>query len=612
MCGIVGYTGKENAVSRALSGLRALEYRGYDSAGIAVQAPGRLKRVRSVGKVSALEAALDKARLAGVCAVAHTRWATHGKPTEKNCHPHTDCTGNVAVVHNGIIENYLTLRAELAKKGHRFSSDTDTEVSAHLIEEYLKTAKGLPEEKLLFAVQKAASVLKGAYALGVVWAGAPGCLAALKRQSPLVVGLSDKGNFLASDVSAFLEYTKKAVFLEDGETALLKPESVSVYDAKGKIIKPKITEISWTQGVAEKGGYEHFMLKEIHEQPSTVNATLSFDKNNPAAVFGLSAAKAKKIKHIQIIACGTAYHAGLSGKYFIEKLAGVPVSVDAASEYKYKYNPRVPGTLVIAVSQSGETADTIAALKKAKEQKYASLAICNVQGSALTRTADHTFYTVAGREMSVASTKAYTAQLSALYAYALYLGRLNGHIKETEFKKALKELLSLPALLRAALKAEKDVKAFARKTHKQNTFIFLGRDAAYPLALEGALKLKEISYLHAEGFPAGEIKHGPIALVERDVPVLISMPSGALFDKLLSAVAETTARGARVIALTDAKGRKKLAGSGVDIIEMPEAGPFISVILHAVAYQLFAYYTANFLGREIDRPRNLAKSVTVE
>ncbi|ACC98869.1 Glucosamine/fructose-6-phosphate aminotransferase, isomerizing [Elusimicrobium minutum Pei191] len=614
MCGIIGYTGKKAASKIIIEGLRNLEYRGYDSAGIAALENGQLKRLRAVGKVKELETSLLKNKLSSLCAVGHTRWATHGKPSENNSHPHTDCGGNIAVVHNGIIENYLSLKEDLKKKGHKFKSETDTEVIAHLLEENLKTVKNLTAEQKLFeAVRKTAKQISGAFAVGIIWTGAPGIIVGIRKQSPLVAGIGDGESFLASDVTAFLKHTNKVVFLEDNEIVVARQNNISFYDENGKEKKPLITQIKWNTAQAEKGGYKHFMLKEIYEQPDAVADTLRFGVEDMPSVFGMSGKQIKNIKKIQIIACGTAYHAGLCSKYFIEEYSGIPVEVDYASEYKYRFVPSTPGTLAIAVSQSGETADTIAAMKKAKEAGFKTLAICNVLGSTLTRMADHTFFTRCGLEISVASTKAFTSQLAALYGLAVFLGFQRGVLNSAQFKKYSTEFFALPRLLENTIKNTAEaVKKTAKKIYKEKTFVFLGRSANYPIALEGALKLKEISYLHAEGFPGGEIKHGPIAIIDSHVPVFVLAPKDNLFEKMLSACEETAARGAKVIAVTDKKGAEILGKKVFALVKIPEANSFLTAILNAVVVQFFAYYIADLRKCEIDQPRNLAKSVTVE
>lgn len=613
MCGIIGYVGKKNSVSFIIDGLKKLEYRGYDSAGISILQDGKLVTVRAVGKVAELEKAALLANPKGDTGIGHTRWATHGKPSEENSHPHTDCSGEIVVVHNGIIENFLVLRERLCALGHRFKSETDTEVIAHLIEENLKTVKsGTPEERLLSVVRKTNAEIAGAYAYGVLWAKAPGLLVGVKNQSPMVVGIGKDENFLASDVPAFLKHTNKVLFLEDGEMVLLRSGGVELLgkDGKPKTVKP--VKISWNQKTAEKGGYEHFMLKEIYDQPQAIEDTLRTAQTDFGKLLNLNTQELRSLQNVHIIACGTAYHAGLAGKYYIENFAGVPVTVDLASEYKYRAIPKTPHTLAIAVSQSGETADTIGALRKAKELGFNTLAICNVLASTLTRVCDATFYTHCGPEISVASTKAFTSQLTSLYALALFLGKAKGNISENEFNRLYKELLGLPKLMAEAVKIEYPVRHITRKVYKAPHFLFLGRNVHYPIALEGALKLKEVSYLSAEGFAAGEIKHGPISIIEKGTPTIVLMPPDGLFEKMLSACQECRARGAFVIAVTTQEAAARAESCVDKTIILPYAGEWLQPILSVVALQFFAYWTAKRLGREIDQPRNLAKSVTVE
>lgn len=613
MCGIIGYVGKKNSVPFIIDGLKKLEYRGYDSAGISILQDGKLVTVRAVGKVAELEKAALLANPKGECGIGHTRWATHGKPSEENSHPHTDCTGEIVVVHNGIIENFLTLREKLSSLGHRFKSETDTEVIAHLIEENLKTVPGAtPKERLINAVRKTNGEISGAYAYGVLWAQAPGFLLGVKNQSPMVVGLGKGENFLASDVPAFLKHTNKVLFLEDGEMAELTADGVKLLDKTGaeKAFKP--VKINWDQKTAEKGGYEHFMLKEIYDQPQAIEDTLRTARTDFGKLLNLNTAELRALQNVHIIACGTAYHAGLVAKYYIENFAGIPVTVDLASEYKYRCVPRTPHTLAIAVSQSGETADTIGAIRKAKDLGFKTLAICNVLASTLTRVCDATFYTHCGPEISVASTKAFTSQLTSLYALALFLGKAKGNISEAAFNNLYKELLTLSKFMAEAVKIEYDVRHITKKVYKAPHFLFLGRNVNFPIALEGALKLKEVSYRSAEGFAAGEIKHGPISIIEKGTPTIVLMPADSLFEKMLSACQECRARGAFVIAVTTKEGAR-LAKDSVDkTIILPYAGELLQPVLNVVALQYFAYWTAKRLGCEIDQPRNLAKSVTVE
>ena len=614
MCGIIGYVGKNNSVPYIIDGLKKLEYRGYDSAGISILQDGKIVTVRAVGKVAELEKATQSANPVGTTGIGHTRWATHGKPSEENSHPHTDCSGELVVVHNGIIENYLSLREKLQARGHKFKSETDTEVIAHLIEENLAHTRGSnAEERLIKAVQKTNKEISGAFAIGVMWARTPDLLIGVKNQSPLVVGLSKNENFLASDVPAFLAHTKKVLFLEDGEIVILRTGGAVVLDKTGaekKNIKP--VKISWDQKTAEKGGYAHFMLKEIYDQPQALEDTLRTARADFGKLLGMDTASVRKLRNVHIIACGTAYHAGLLGKYYIEQLAGIPVSVDLASEYKYRSIPPFSDTLAIAVSQSGETADTLGAIKKAKELGFRTLAICNVLGSTLTRVCDHTFFTHCGPEISVASTKAFTSQITSLYAFALFLGRANGNISKATFDRSYGELMALPKYMTDALKMEYEVRHLTRKIYKADRFIFLGRNVDFPIALEGALKLKEVSYRSAEGFAAGEIKHGPISVIDEDTPVFMLMPANRLFEKMLSACQECRARGAFVVAITTKNGEKQAKSVSDKVILVPQSGPLLQPVLNVVPLQFLAYWIAKRLGCDIDQPRNLAKSVTVE
>lgn len=613
MCGIIGYVGNNNSVPYIIDGLKKLEYRGYDSAGISILQDGKLVTVRAVGKVSELERASLLVSPKGYTGLGHTRWATHGKPSEENSHPHTDCSGEIVVVHNGIIENYLSLREKLESLGHRFKSETDTEVIAHLIEENLKHVRASKEADLLLkAVQKTNKEISGAFAYSVLWTKTPGFLIGVKNQSPLVVGVGKNENFLASDVPAFLKHTDKVIFLEDGEIALLRVDKVTLLDKNGKEKKPKKVKISWDQQTAEKGGYAHFMLKEIYDQPQAIEDTLRTARTDFGKILGLDTEAMRQLKNIHIIACGTAYHAGLVGKYYLEQFAGIPVSVDLASEYKYRTVPEIPGTLAIAISQSGETADTIGAVKKAKEFGFRTLAICNVLGSSLTRTCDSTFFTHCGPEISVASTKAFTSQITSLYALAIFLGKANGNLGKTSFDKLYKELMHLSKAMSETVKMEYDVRHLTRKIYKADRFIFLGRNVNFPIALEGALKLKEVSYRSAEGFAAGEIKHGPISVIDKGTPVFVLMPKDRLFEKMLSACQECRARGAYVVAITTPDAAAKAKGVADKVFLVPQVSEFLQPVLNVVPMQFLAYWIAKRLGCDIDQPRNLAKSVTVE
>lgn len=613
MCGIIGYVGKNNSTPYIIDGLKKLEYRGYDSAGISILQEEKIVTVRAVGKVAELEKAALTVNPQGTTGIGHTRWATHGKPSEENSHPHRDCTGELVVVHNGIIENYLTLREKLQKLGHTFQSETDTEVIAHLIEENLiHTRATSNEEQLIKAVQKTHAQISGAFAIGVMWAHTPGMLIGVKNQSPLVVGVGKNENFLASDVPAFLRHTNRALFLEDGEMVVLRADGVTVLDANGNEKKVKPTKISWDQKTAEKGGYAHFMIKEIYDQPQALEDTLRTAMTDFAKLLGTDEASLRQLRNVHIIACGTAYHAGLVGKYYLEQLAGLPTSVDLASEYKYRTIPPFENTLAIAISQSGETADTIGAIKKAQKLGFKTLAICNVLGSTLTRLCDGTFFTHCGPEISVASTKAFTSQITAMFALALCLGKANGHISESDFNKYAKQLVALPKDMAQTVKMEYDVRHLTRKIFKADRFIFLGRHVNFPIALEGALKLKEVSYRSAEGFAAGEIKHGPISVIDKGTPVFVLMPQGELFEKMLSACQECRARGAYVVAITTQDGVKQAKDVSEQVFTVPTTGDLLQPILNVVPLQFLAYWIAKRLDCDIDQPRNLAKSVTVE
>lgn len=613
MCGIIGYVGSKNSTPFLIEGLKKLEYRGYDSAGIAVAQEDGVCRVRAVGKVAELEKAALLANPRGCCGIGHTRWATHGKPSEENSHPHTDCGREIVVVHNGIIENYLPLKEKLRALGHKFASQTDTEVIAHLIEENLKHVSAQSNEERLFqAVMKTSAELQGAFAYGVMWAKTPGQIIGVKNQSPLVVGVGAGENFLASDVPAFLKYTNKVLFLEDGQTVVLTPGGVKLYGMDGLETKAKPVKISWDQKTAEKGGYPHFMLKEIYEQPQALEDTLRTAREDFARILGLKTEDLRKIRNVYLVACGTAYHAALVGKYYLENFAGVTASVDLASEFKYRTIPPAKDTLCIAVSQSGETADTLGAMKKAKELGFKRLAICNVLGSSLTRACNSVFFTHCGPEISVASTKAFTSQIISLYALAIFLGHASGNISQSAFNALYKELMAVPKAMTDALKIEYDVRHLSKKIYKSDRFIFLGRNVDYPIALEGALKLKEISYSSAEGFAAGEIKHGPISVIDKGTPVIVLMPKNHLFDKLLSACQECRARGAFVVAVTTPEGKEEASSVTDSQIVVPQASEYLQPVLDVTALQFLAYWIAKRLGRDIDQPRNLAKSVTVE
>ncbi|MBQ4493206.1 MAG: glutamine--fructose-6-phosphate transaminase (isomerizing) [Elusimicrobiaceae bacterium] len=599
MCGIVAYSGKQDCAKLIIEGLKKLEYRGYDSAGISLQKDNKIITLKALGRVDNLEILVNKEKGQCFCAIGHTRWATHGKPCVENSHPHNDCHNQISIVHNGIIENYASLKAELEAKGHIFKSQTDTEVVAHLIEENLKTLD------FTHAFCQTIKQIRGAYAICALYVKEPGKIMVAKNQSPMVLGVAKEGVFLASDVPAFLEHTNKAVFLEDGDIAQIEGPFYKIFDAELKEQTRKVNEVNWDFTTAQKGGYAHFMLKEIHEQPQSAQDTLLTLKAGLKDSFGLTKEEAKKIKGIYLVACGTAYHAALCAKYMLEDYAQIPVEVETASEFKYRKIAFCKDWLFIAVSQSGETADTIAAIKNAKAAGLKVMSVCNVLGSTITRLSDITLYTHCGPEISVASTKAFTSQLVVLYSFALNLSFALGHLEKASFDKFYTSLEKLPKLMKQVLVQEEKIKQIAKKIYAKNDFIFLGRNSAYPIALEGALKLKEISYLHAEGFAAGEIKHGPIAVIEEGTPVLALVAKGPLEEKMLSNCQEVKARGAALITISDDMAL-------TDAVQVPFEQEFLFPILSAIVLQFFAYYIAVFRGRDVDRPRNLAKSVTVE
>jgi glucosamine--fructose-6-phosphate aminotransferase (isomerizing) len=621
MCGIVGYAGRRPATPFILEGLKRLEYRGYDSAGIAVAEGGVIQRRRAAGKLANLEAVLKKSPLPGVVALGHTRWATHGKPSEENAHPHCDCTGELVVIHNGIIENYVEIQERLTKAGHKFASETDTEVVAHLIEEKLRglqrpgTTPGFAEPALFEAVRLALGEVKGAYALAVLWAKAPDVIVSAKTASPLIIGLGEGENFLASDVPAFLAHTRKAVFMEDGEMAVLKADGCRFFSLAGKRIEKASVTIQWDRTMAEKGGYRHFMLKEIHEQPTACEDTLRgrfFPLRDGVLQreAGISPKALKDVRQFHLIACGTAYHAGLVGKYWIEEATGVPAHAETASEFRYRKGTLSPSDLVIAISQSGETADTLAAVRMAKEKGAKVLSICNTVGAAIPRAADYNLYTHCGPELGVASTKAFVGQMSALAIFTMHAALARGAMSETDARELVDQLVRLPGDIRAALKLDPQILDIAGKFHKKGHFLFIGRGLNYPIALEGALKLKEISYVHAEGYAAGEMKHGPIAIIDEGVSIVAIATRSQTYDKMASNCQEAKARGAKVIALVT-EGAAPLPGADYQI-KLPAVPELLSPILNVVPLQLFAYHIADLRGCDVDQPRNLAKSVTVE
>ncbi len=609
MCGIVGYIGPRETAKVLIEGLKRLEYRGYDSAGIAIFHQGKVEIRRKEGKLTKLEELIGGETFNGRVGIGHTRWATHGRPSDENAHPHK--AGRVAVVHNGIIENYLSLKEILKSKGHVFTSETDTEIISHLIDEFLQEGCSFLE-----AVRVALDKIKGSYALGILFEGDERSLIAAKKESPLVVGIGEDEYFIASDVPAILPYTRNFIFMEDGEVALLSPQGVKVFDTKGNQVSKEPKRVNWNPLMAEKGGYKHFMLKEIFEQPraaiDTIRGRLSEEKGDAVLEkVHFAPTFLKKMRRINLIACGTSYHAALVGKFLIEEFCRIPVEADIGSEFRYR-NPIIgENDLLVAISQSGETADTMAALKEAKRKGAMTLAICNVVESSLAREADQVIYTHAGPEIGVASTKTFTTQLVVLFLLALRIGRQLGALSSEKGKILIEELVRVPHLMEEMLKTSDRVAKIARKYLHARDFLYLGRGINYPIALEGALKLKEISYVHAEGYPAGEMKHGPIALIDREMPVVVLATKNDVYEKVISNIEEVKAREGRVIALaspSDQEIDKKVD----DVIFIPETLSSLTPILLTIPLQLLAYYMADFKGTDVDQPRNLAKSVTVE
>lgn len=609
MCGIVGYTGKSKQTAQyLLDGLKRLEYRGYDSAGIALLRDSKIELIKKKGFLRDLEKVLDFSKLSARAGIGHTRWATHGEPTDENAHPHLDCTGEIAVVHNGIIENYKELKADLQRKGHVFRSQTDTEVIAHLIEQYY-------ESDLLQALKRAIEDLKGSFAVAAISAEEPGTLVAARYDSPLIVGLGDGGYFVASDIPAVLKHTKKIIVLENGEMVRATAEGVQVFEFSGEPVEKEILEVTWDAEAAEKAGYEDFMLKEIHEQPEVIRNTLRGRVNDNLEI-DLSEIKIpeetfKKLRRIVVVACGTSYYAGLVGKNAIELFAGIPVEVEISSEFRYRPMLMDDETMVIAITQSGETADTLVSMRQARRLGFPVLAIPNVVGSTAAREADGVLYTHAGPEIGVAATKTMTAQMTALYIFALYLGILRNKISVAREKKFIKELLKLPRRIEAILDNEDAIKRLAKKYYKYTNFLFLGRTHGLPAALEGALKLKEITYIHAEGYPAGEMKHGPIALIDEKFPSVVIATESEVYDKIVSNIEEIKARKGKVIAVATT-GDNKIAELADDVIYIPWTFEVYTPLLAVVPLQLFTYYIGKLKGVNVDQPRNLAKSVTVE
>jgi glucosamine--fructose-6-phosphate aminotransferase (isomerizing) len=606
MCGIVGYIGERQATPILLNGLRRLEYRGYDSAGVAVWNNGESRVVRCRGKLKGLEDLLQKDPAAGALGIGHTRWATHGRPSDENAHPHK--AGGISVVHNGIIENHLALRDELRAAGASFTSETDTEIFAHLIRHEMTSAPNITE-----AVRRALAKVTGAFAIVVMNDADPSALVAAKNSSPMVVGLGKGESFIASDITAILDETREMIIVDEGEIVTVTREGASFISFDGKPLERKPRTVQWSSVQAQKSGYKHFMLKEICEQPRSIADTmagrLELERDN-VSLDGISL-DAEAVRRVVFIACGTSYHASLVGKFLIEGLARIPSEVDLASEFRYR-DPLVgKGDLVVAISQSGETADTMGAVREARQKGAQVLAISNVLDSSIPRLANHAFYTHAGPEIGVASTKAFTTQLLSLVLLAIHLGRQNGKLTAQRAHELLAELVALPAKMTDVVEHSAQLQVIARRYGNSRGFLFLGRGNQYPIALEGALKLKEISYIHAEGYAAGEMKHGPIALIDSELPVVVLAPRGPNYDKVISNLAEVRAREGKVIAIAT-RGDREIGHQADEVVQLPDTAPELQPILTCVPLQLLAYYVADFKGTDIDQPRNLAKSVTVE
>jgi glucosamine--fructose-6-phosphate aminotransferase (isomerizing) len=614
MCGIIGYIGNKQVLPILIDGLRRLEYRGYDSAGVAVVREGAIELRRSAGKLARLEEVIAVNPVDGDYGIGHTRWATHGRPTEENAHPHRDCTGRIVVVHNGIIENYLDLKHQLQKEGHVFVTETDTEIVAHLVEREMK------DDGLENAVRRALLYMRGLFALVLISADDPHKIVTVRNGPPIVVGLGEKEFFVASDIPAILAHTRDVVFLGDEEMAVITPGGVEFTDYSGRAVSAKSTRVSWDPVMAEKAGYKHFMLKEIFEQPWAVKETVLGRASVESGRVFLQEIEIpdqvlREVDRVVILACGTSWHSALVGKFVIERLARVPVDVDYGSEYRYRDPIVSSNTLAIVITQSGETADTLAALREAKRKGARSISICNVVGSMATRETEGTVYTHAGPEIGVASTKAFTSQLVALHLLAIYLGQIRGTLNAEDARPHLDSLTQLPLLLEQTLKCDAQMEEIAKKFYQRSDFLYLGRGINYPIALEGALKLKEISYIHAEGYPAGEMKHGPIALIDEQMPVVTIAPRDQVFEKMVGNIQEAKARGGSIIALTTAgnDGIERLLDRAQDsLITVPNAHPLLLPVLMVVPLQLLAYHIAIRRGCDVDQPRNLAKSVTVE
>ncbi len=608
MCGIVGILGREPVAGLLVDALKRLEYRGYDSAGVATLESGQLTRRRAEGKLRNLEARLAREPLTGTIGIGHTRWATHGRPTESNAHPHA--TDRLAVVHNGIIENFRELREELEKKGAKFGSDTDTEVVAHLVTHEMKNGRSPAE-----AVEAALPRLRGAFALAFLFSGQEDLLIGARKGSPLAIGYGDGEMYLGSDAIALAPFTDTICYLEDGDSAVLTRKSVEVHDAKGSKVERAVLKSSASAFLVDKGNYRHFMAKEIHEQPEVVGHTLAHYLDMAAERVRLPAELPfdfRAIERLAIAACGTSYYAGLVAKYWFERFARLPVEIDVASEFRYREAPMQPGGLAIFVSQSGETADTLATLRYAKEQQQHVLAVVNVPTSTIARESDAVMPTLAGAEIGVASTKAFTCQIAVLACLAIAAGRARGVLSEADERKLVRALIEVPRLMTEALALEPQIEQLGRDLAKSRDVLYLGRGTSYPLALEGALKLKEISYIHAEGYAAGELKHGPIALIDGSVPVIVIAPYDRVFEKTMSNLQEVAARRGKIILVTDTQGAREGHVDSLVKVTLPAMPATVTPLVYAIPVQLIAYHTAAFLGKDIDQPRNLAKSVTVE
>ena len=612
MCGIVGYIGNRNATEVILDGLRRLEYRGYDSAGLAVMSDGALSIRRAPGKIHNLEARLGAEPVAGSTGIGHTRWATHGRPSEANAHPHADCSGALVVVHNGILENYLELKEDLLARGHRFRSETDTEVISHLIEQALGDGVTLVE-----ATRTALGRIRGAYAIGVLSTGMPGGLIAAKHGAgAVVVGLGEGGAYIASDIPAILPYTREIIVLEDGELAQVTRDRVTLTTLEGRAVDRAPRRITWDAAMAQKGGYRHFMLKEMHEQPAAVADTFRTRVSEDSDTVLLPDAPltpdlVSRLRRVVLIACGTSYHAALIGRFMVERLSGLPAEADLASEFRYRDLILGPDTLVVAISQSGETADTLGAVKAARLRGAPVVGISNVVGSALSREATGALYTHAGPEIGVASTKTFSATLTACYLLALALGRQRDYLTSADGRKRIDDLLEIPTLMLEALALEAEVLRLARQLCDHSNFLYLGRGIQHPVALEGALKLKELSYIHAEGYAAGEMKHGPIALIDEHMPVVTLVPRDGCYDRMVANLEEVRARDGKVIALCH-RGDAEIARRADHVLAVPPASDLLNPLITVIPLQLLAYHIAALRGLDVDQPRNLAKSVTVE